>query len=123
MEGADLYVNDNDKGVGAVTGGSPNRVVQSVASDGTAAELIEQAAAPWSHYFSGQNNPFYASVMNSSFTHFADVADPTLQDSGEASEWDFTLTAGATQTVSVMWHFHRSPPRRRRSSSPTFPRD
>lgn len=110
MEGADLYVNGNDNGVGAMAGVSPNRVVQSVASDGTAAELIEQTAAPWSHYFSGLNNPFYNAVMNSSFGHFADAADPAVQDSGEASEWDFTLAAGATQTVSVMWHFTQPTP-------------
>ena len=33
-----------------------------------------------------------------------------MQDSGEASEWDFTLAAGATQTVAVMWHFTQPTP-------------
>jgi hypothetical protein len=110
FEGADLYVNGNDNGVGAVTGASPNRVVQSVASDGTAAELIEQSATPWTHFFSGSNGPFYSSLHFSNFAGYADVATTTLQDSGEATEWDFALAAGATRTVAVMWHFTQPTP-------------
>ena len=48
FEGGDLYVSKNDS-VGIVVGTSPNRIAQSVATDGTAAELIEQSSAPWSH--------------------------------------------------------------------------
>jgi hypothetical protein len=111
FEGADLYVNGNDNGVGALTGASPNRIVQSVASDGTAAELVEQAATPWTHFFSGANGPFYNAMLFSNFSNFVDIADPVLRDSGEASEWDFPLGAGATQTLSVMWRFTQpSPP-------------
>ena len=111
FEGGDLYVNENDNGVGSLVGTSPNRIVQSIATDGTTAELIEQPSAPWSHYFTGDNGSFYWAVAVDNFTHLPDTADATMRDSGEASEWDFTLAAGATNTVSVMWHFNQpSPP-------------
>ena len=111
FEGGDLYVSENDNGIGSLVGTSPNRIAQSVATDGSAAELIEQPGAPWSHYFTGDNGPFYNAVAVDNFNHLPDTADATMRDSGEGSEWDFALGAGATNTVSVMWHFEQpSPP-------------
>jgi hypothetical protein len=39
----------------------PNRIAQSVATDGTTAELIEQSSAPWSHY--GETGEQIAAAM------------------------------------------------------------
>jgi hypothetical protein len=61
FEGGDLYVSENDNGFGSVVGTSPNRIAQSVATDGTTAELIEQSSAPWSHY--GETGEQIAAAM------------------------------------------------------------
>ena len=37
FEGGDLYVSENDNGIGSLVGTSPNRIAQSVATDGSAA--------------------------------------------------------------------------------------
>ena len=82
-----------------------------MATDGSAAELIEQPGAPWSHDFTGDNGPFYNAVAVDNFNHLPDTADATMRDSGEGSEWDFALGAGATKHRVVMWHFEQpSPP-------------
>jgi hypothetical protein len=105
FEGADMYVNGNDNGDGTISGSSPNRVVGSVASDGTQGQLVEQAASPWTHYFSGMNSQFYDSTGDSTFGSLSDTVDPTNQDSGQGVEWDFVVGSGATKTVSVVWNF------------------
>ena len=46
FEGGDLYVSENDNGIGSLVGTSPDRIAQSVATDGSAAELIEQPSPP-----------------------------------------------------------------------------
>jgi hypothetical protein len=110
FEGADLYVNQNDNGVGNSSGVSPNRVMESVAADGTAAALVEQPGSAWDHYFTGDNGPFYGSTTTIGFGHLPDTVDLTTQDSGEGAEWDFDLGAGATRTLSVVWRFTAPPP-------------
>jgi len=109
FEGADMYVNQNDNGNGVMSGSSPNRMIGSVASDGTTGYLVEQAVSPWSHYFSGMNEPYYGSTGNKSYGSLPDIIDPTNQDSGEGVEWDFALAAGATKTLSVQWYFTAPP--------------
>jgi outer membrane protein OmpA-like peptidoglycan-associated protein len=103
--GADMYVNGNDNGTGTKTGTAPNRVIGSVASDGTQGQIIEQAVSPISHFFTGPNYPFYASTGDSTYGYLPDTVDPTIQDSGMGAEWDFTLANGATKTISVVWNF------------------
>ena len=76
FEGGDLYVSENDNGIGSLVGTSPNRIAQSVATDGSAAELIEQPGAPWSHYFTGDNGPFYNAVAVDSFNHLPTPPTP-----------------------------------------------
>lgn len=105
FEGADMYVNGNDNGDGTISGASPNRVIGSVASDGTQGQLVEQAASPFTHYYSGMNSQFYDSTGDSTFGSLSDTIDPTNQDSGMASEWDFVVGGGQTKTVSVVWNF------------------
>jgi hypothetical protein len=105
FEGADMYVNENDNGNGTASGTQPNRQIGSVASDGTTGSLVEQPTAPWTHYFSGMNSPFYDSTSDSTFGSLPDTIDPTNQDSGMAVQWDFNLAAGATKTVAVQWSF------------------
>lgn len=105
FQGADMYVNENDNGDGTGSGSQPNRQIGSVASDGTAGYLVEQAVSPWNHYFSGISSPFYMSTGDSTYGYLPDTIDPTNQDSGMGVEWDFTLGAGATKTVSVQWSF------------------
>jgi hypothetical protein len=110
FEGADMYVNQHDDGVGDSSGVSPNRVMASVAGDGTAAALVEQPGSAWDHYFTGSTGPFYGSTTTSGFGHLPDTVDPSIQDSGEGVEWDFDLGAGATATRSVIWRFTAPPP-------------
>lgn len=105
FEGADMYVNGNDNGTGTLSGSSPNRVIGSVASDGTQGQLVEQAVSPWNHYFSGMNSPFYKATGDSTYGYLPDTVDPTLQDSGEGVEWDVTLPSNGTKTLSVVWNF------------------
>lgn len=107
FEGADMYVADNDYGVGTMTGSQPNRQMGSVAPDGTVGYLVEQAssALPWSHYFTGQNQPFYSSSGDSGYGYLPDLVDGTSRDSGMAVEWDITLPANTTRTYSVQWYF------------------
>jgi hypothetical protein len=105
FEGADMYVAQNDNGYGTGSGTSPNRVIGSVASDGTAGRLLEQGGSPWTHYFSGMNSPFYNATSDSTYGSMPDTIDPTVQDSGLGVEWDFTLASNATRTHSVVWDF------------------
>jgi hypothetical protein len=105
FEGADMYVNGNDNGTGTRSGSSPNRTIGSVASDGTQGQLVEQAVSPWNHYFSGDNMPFYDSTGDSTYGYLPDLIDPTVQDSGEGVEWDITVPANGTKTLSVVWNF------------------
>ncbi|MDA0178859.1 hypothetical protein OJ997_01025 [Solirubrobacter phytolaccae] len=109
FEGADLYVNGNDNGTGTSSGSQPNRMIGSVASDGSVAYLVEQASKPWSHFYSGMNSQFYETSSDSSYGYLSDTIDPTLQDSGMAVEWDDTLAAGATKTYTVQWYFTAPP--------------
>lgn len=105
FEAADMYVNGNDNGTGTSTGSSPNRVIGSVASDGTQGQLVEQSVSPWNHYFSGMNTPYYNATGDSTYGYLPDMIDPSLQDSGEGVEWDITLGTNATKTLSVVWNF------------------
>ncbi|WP_445148728.1 hypothetical protein [Baekduia sp. Peel2402] len=105
FEAADMYVNGNDNGTGTASGSSPNRVIGSVASDGTQGQLIEQAASPWNHYFSGMNSPYYDATGDSTYGYLPDTIDPTVQDSGEGVEWDITVPSNGTRTLSVVWNF------------------
>jgi outer membrane protein OmpA-like peptidoglycan-associated protein len=102
---ADMYVNGNDNGTGTASGSAPNRVIGSVASDDTQAQLIEQAGAPWNHYFSGMNMPYYNATGDSTYGYLPDTIDPTVQDSGMGVEWDITVPANGTRTLSVVWNF------------------
>jgi outer membrane protein OmpA-like peptidoglycan-associated protein len=105
FHGADMYVNGNDNGTGTIAGTAPNRVIGSVASDGTQGQLVEQAVSPWNHYFSGMNAPFYNSTGDSTYGYLPDTIDPTVQDSGEGVEWDITVPSNGTKTLSVVWNF------------------
>jgi hypothetical protein len=105
FEGADMYVNGNDNGDGTSSGTTPNRVIGSVASDGTQGQLVERAVSPWTHFFSAMNSQFYDATGDSTFGSLSDTIDPTNQDSGMGVEWDFILGAGQTKTVSVVWSF------------------
>lgn len=105
FEAADMYVNGNDNGTGTISGSSPNRVIGSVASDGTQGQLVEQAASPWNHYFSGMNSPYYDATGDSTYGYLPDTIDPTVQDSGEGVEWDITVPSNGTKTLSVVWNF------------------
>jgi hypothetical protein len=105
FEGADMYVSGNDNGYGTKTGAVGSRTLSSVASDGTQGQLIEQAGSQWNHYFSGLNQPYYDSTGDSTYGYLPDLVDPTVQDSGEGVEWDITVAANATRTLSVVWNF------------------
>ncbi len=105
--GGDTYVNNYDSGTGAISGVSPTRTISQVAPDGTAAQVIEQASAPWSHYYSGDKSWYQQAVSDSTFGSFPNMITSTSTDSAEAVEWDYNLGAGATKTVSIAWNFTR----------------
>lgn len=113
--GRDAYATPNDAGTGTLSGSAPNRVLGQVAPDGTSAQIVEQAATPWDHDFSGDKSYLTYAAGDSSTGHLPDIVDPSTTNSAEAAEWDLVIAGGATRTVAVEWRFGRpalpQPPR------------
>jgi hypothetical protein len=105
--GGDTYAAGNDSGTGTLSGPAPNRVIGSVAPDGTQTQIVEQSGSPVTRYFSGDPASYYLATGDSTFGDMPNLIDATNRDAGLGAQWNITLANGATKTLSIVWNFSR----------------
>ncbi|NHC45711.1 OmpA family protein [Motilibacter aurantiacus] len=101
----DLYVSGFDEGFGELAGTAPARILSGVSPDGSRAELVEDATAPWEHYYEGDyvsyDDPFHSAGWG-----YPDSHEPTVVDHALGVQWSVpALAPGDTRTLAVGWRF------------------